>query len=364
MPNDGKRDVPDVSLAADPSHDGYVLCTQEVNAAGTAFTGQSSCVYPVSSNQVPYFDASGSGYLYGGTSIAAPQWAAILSLMNQEAGNTGGAGNINPILYQTAQTTPGAFHDITTGSNAVVCVAGSPNCISNGAGGYVMSCCSAGTGYDMATGLGSVDAAALGAVWPKLTAVNGQFSLVLKPNTVMGSPGRFGDDLGCTEPDQHGTGKFRIYGHGEFDMLEPAGGSDLQLLECICQFGSGRGANCDADTECQLFGSSNNDREEQGVPLPLDSGVPVRLAFAGILGFALLGLGRRRRYFPSRWMAVLLLVGGLMAAIAITACSGGSAGTGGGGGGGGGGTPETQTVTVTGTSGTTVASTTVVVTVT
>ena len=94
VPSDGKRDVPDVSLAADPNHDGYVLCTQETNAAGTAFTGQSSCAYPVGSNQVPYFDTSGSGYFYGGTSIAAPQWAAILTLMNQEAGNKGGVGNI------------------------------------------------------------------------------------------------------------------------------------------------------------------------------------------------------------------------------------------------------------------------------
>ena len=130
VPSDGKRDVPDVSLAADPNHDGYVLCTQETNSAGTAFTG-TSCVYPVGSNQVPYFDSTGSGYLYGGTSIASPQWAAILTLMNQKTGNTKGVGNANPILYQLAETTPGAFHDITTGSNAVVCVAGSPNCNGN-----------------------------------------------------------------------------------------------------------------------------------------------------------------------------------------------------------------------------------------
>ncbi|MES2220934.1 MAG: hypothetical protein V4587_08215, partial [Acidobacteriota bacterium] len=92
---------------------------------------------------------------------------------------------------------------------------------------------------------------------------------------------------------------------------------------------------------------------------PLHPGVPQRLAFAGALGFALLGLGRRRRYFPSRWLAVLLLFGGLMAATCLTACAGGSAT-----GGGGGGTAVTQTVTVTGTSGTTVASTSIVLTVT
>jgi subtilase family serine protease len=140
VPTDSKRDVPDVSLASDPDHDGYVLCTQEVNSSGTAFTG-SSCVYPVGSHQVPYFDSTGSGFLYGGTSIAAPQWAAILTLMNQEAGNTAGVGNINPILYQAVQTTPAAFHDVTTGSNAVVCVAGSPNCTGNTGGAGVMSCC-------------------------------------------------------------------------------------------------------------------------------------------------------------------------------------------------------------------------------
>ena len=49
--------------------------------------------------------------------------------------------------------------------------------------------------------------------------------------------------------------------------------------------------------------------KNKAIPSPLDSGVPARLAFAGILGFALLGLGRRRRYFPSRWLTVLLLFG-------------------------------------------------------
>jgi len=87
---------------------------------------------------------------------------------------------------------------------------------------------------------------------------------------------------------------------------------------------------------------------------------PEQMALAGILGFTLLGLGRRRRYFPSRWMSVLLLFAGLTAATCLTACAGGSAS----GGGGGGGMPVTQTVTVTGTSGATVASTSVVLTVT
>jgi subtilase family serine protease len=365
VPSDGKRDVPDVSLGADPSHDGYVLCTQETNSAGTAFTGQSSCVYPVGSGQVAYFDAQNpqEGFLYGGTSIAAPQWAAILTLMNQEAGNTSGVGNINPILYQIAQTTPAAFHDVTTGSNAVVCVAGSPDCVSNGAGGYVMSCCSAGTGYDMATGLGSVDAAALGAVWPRLAAVNGQFSLLLKPNTVTVAPGGSGTTSVVLSPSSSGPGITGFTGTVVLTCSNLPAGVTCSFSNSSVSLVPGTAQTVTLTMNASSSAAATTTARNKTTPSPLHSGVPVRLAFAGILGFALLGLGRRRRYFPSRWMAVLLLFGGLMAATCLTACSGGSAGTGGGGGGGGG-TPETQTVTVTGTSGTTVASTSVVLTVT
>ena len=361
VPGDGKRDVPDVSLAADPDHDGYVLCTQETNAAGTAFTG-TSCVYPVGSNQVPYFDSTGSGYLYGGTSIAAPQWAAILTLLNQESGNKNGVGNANPILYELAQTTPGAFHDITTGSNAVVCVAGSPNC-TNASGGYgVMSCCNAGTGYDLATGLGSVDAAALGAVWPQLTAVNGQFSLVLKPNGVTVAPGGSGSTSIVLSPTSNGPGVTGFTGTVALACSNLPAGVTCSFSSSSVSLVPGKAQTITLTLNASSSAAATTTARMRHPGSPLNSGVPTRLAFAGILGFALLGLGRRRRYFPSRWMAVLLLFGGLMAATCLTACAGGSVGTGGGGGGGG--TGVTQTVTVTGTSGTTVASTSVVLTVT
>ncbi len=74
----------------------------------------------------------------GGTSLSAPSWAAIVSIVNQARvqngqGTLDGATQTLPMLYQLDKTTPSAFHDITTGSN-----------------GY-----SAGTGYDLVTGLGS-----------------------------------------------------------------------------------------------------------------------------------------------------------------------------------------------------------------
>lgn len=355
VPSDGKRDVPDVSLAADPNHDGYVLCTQEVNSAKTGFTG-SSCAYPVTGNEVAYFDTSGSGYLYGGTSIAAPQWAAILTLMNQEAGNKGGVGNANPILYQIAQTTPGAFHDITTGSNAVVCVAGSPNCVSNGAGGYAMSCCSAGSGYDMATGLGSVDAAALAAVWPRLTAVNGQFSLLLKPNTVTVAPGGSGSTSVVLSPSSAGPGTTGFTGTVNLTCANLPAGVTCSFSNSSVSLVPGTAQTVTLTMNASSSAAATSTARVRRSPSPLKREAPERLAFAGILGFALLGVRRRRRYFPSRWMAVLLLFGGLMAATSLTACAGGSAT--------GGGTPVTQTVTVTGTSGSTVASTSIVLTVT
>jgi hypothetical protein len=77
-------------------------------------------------------------------------------LIEQQLGVPAGLGNVNPTLYSLAAnstTYASAFHDITTGDNIVPCTAGSTDCPSNGEMGY-----SAGTGYDQATGLGSVNA--------------------------------------------------------------------------------------------------------------------------------------------------------------------------------------------------------------
>ena len=55
----------------------------------------------------------------GGTSVAAPLWAAVIALANQNAGRS--LGFINPALYQIGRSTHyrQAFHDITTGTNTV-----------------------------------------------------------------------------------------------------------------------------------------------------------------------------------------------------------------------------------------------------
>jgi subtilase family serine protease len=80
---------------------------------------------------------------YGGTSFAAPRWAAFLALVNQQAVSNGNStlGFINPTIYSLGKgTNYGAvFHDITSGSN------------NNGKGQSY----NAVIGYDLVTGWGS-----------------------------------------------------------------------------------------------------------------------------------------------------------------------------------------------------------------
>jgi subtilase family serine protease len=146
VPNDGVRDVPDVSMAASADHDGYILCSSN------------SC-----SGGIPAAVAANS--IVGGTSASAPVFAGIVVLLNQFLKTTTkGLGNINPTLYQlAANTSNGVFHDVTTGTNIVPCTPGTPStdptalqCPASAKIGY-----NAGAGYDLVTGWGSVDADAL-----------------------------------------------------------------------------------------------------------------------------------------------------------------------------------------------------------
>ena len=90
-----------------------------------------------------------------------------------------GLGNINPTLYSLAQGTTGLFHDITAGNNIVPCATGVAGCVS---GSYGFK---AGTGYDLATGLGSVDAYNLVTRWNSLpSAVGTTLTLLATPASI------------------------------------------------------------------------------------------------------------------------------------------------------------------------------------
>src|ERR1700692_1600128 len=142
VPADGRRDVPDLAVNASVDHDAYLLCSED---------GANGAISP---SCVSGFRVSSGGNLtvVGGTSVAAPTFAGIVALLNQQLGASG-LGNINPNLYSIAASTPAAFHDITTGNNIVPCTSGSPNCLSS----PFQFGFNAGVGYDQVTGLGSID---------------------------------------------------------------------------------------------------------------------------------------------------------------------------------------------------------------
>lgn len=174
VPNDSARDVPDISLSASPVHDSYLYCVQ-----GSCMNGYRV----VSSNP----NLNNTLAVAGGTSFGAPTFAGTVALINQQMNTPMGQGNINPVLYSMAATSPAAFHDITTGNNMVPCQAGTADCPSGGNIGY-----SAGVGYDQASGLGSIDAFNLVTAWgssgagnlpaPALTVpANGTTGVALSP---------------------------------------------------------------------------------------------------------------------------------------------------------------------------------------
>jgi subtilase family serine protease len=152
VPNDGVRDLPDVSLFA---------------AAGQNDTFFAFCPGP---GYCVVSDGDLAIGVAGGTSASSPAMAGILALIEQRYGPQGQA---NYILYPLAAQHPSVFHDITTGSNIVPCQQDSPNCSLSTANdntkGYYTFGYYAGPGYDLATGLGSVDANQLFNNWNALS---------------------------------------------------------------------------------------------------------------------------------------------------------------------------------------------------
>ena len=150
------RLVPDVSLNSSPNVGGYLFCTSDKAAWNTT----SSPIQQASCNSGFRDAATGELTVAGGTSFAAPIFAGMMAIMNQEL-SAKGLGEVNTKLYTLAassSTYAAAFHDITSGGNN--CTAGSPYCTGAAVSDYLTT-----AGYDEATGLGSIDFANLEAAW-------------------------------------------------------------------------------------------------------------------------------------------------------------------------------------------------------
>lgn len=170
---DNARDLPDLSLFASNGFLGsfYVIC-------------QSDVVTPCNlSNLIGY----------GGTSVASPAMAGIMALVDQNTGSPQGSPGL--ILYKLAANQAKAFHDVPAGTtNAMPCITGSPNCSTAQAGDAygIMTAYNTTAGYDLVTGIGSVDAASLVRSWNTVSFSPSVTTLSLNGDTavsvVHGSP--------------------------------------------------------------------------------------------------------------------------------------------------------------------------------
>ena len=185
VPADGKRDVPDVSLFASgglPDNGGsaYLICVSSSSPDGTCdYSGDNITAQEV-----------------GGTSVSSPAMAGIMALVVQKTGKSQGLAN--PTLYKLAAKDNRAscnsstvkngnscvFYDVTVGTNAEPCVTGTLNCTTQTSGDElgVISGYSATTGYDLATGLGSVNAYNLVNAWAVSTSASG--SITVSPTSL------------------------------------------------------------------------------------------------------------------------------------------------------------------------------------
>ena len=144
------RLLPDVSLMAASGHDGTMICFE--GGCTLTSTGLLNGFYTV-----------------GGTSVAAPVMAGIQALINQSQGGRQGNPNYyyykiaalqspvtcNSATYVTTSNSSCGFHDVQVGNNYIPAARNGTSAI-----GWP-----AGVGFDMATGLGSPDAAHLAALW-------------------------------------------------------------------------------------------------------------------------------------------------------------------------------------------------------
>jgi uncharacterized membrane protein len=183
VPAANVRNTPDVSLFASDgpqSKSFYVVCEADA---------------------VPSNSCSPTGSFsflgVGGTSASAPSFAGVLAIVEQGEANATRSrrqGNANFVLYKIAQTAASkscnsslrtdptqpppagcVFNDITKGNNAVPCASSTLNCSSTTAGtnGVLFTTIGATktpaftttAGYDLATGLGTVNIANLQLAW-------------------------------------------------------------------------------------------------------------------------------------------------------------------------------------------------------
>ena len=316
------RFVPDVAFSASADHDPYLLCSQEfTSATDPSQTDGPSCVDG-------FRDSNSDLMTAGGTSASSPSFAGMLTLLVEKYGKQ---GNFNQTLYSLAADPTkyaAIFHDITTGSNAQPCTAGSKGC-SGGLVGY-----EATAGYDLVTGLGSINGGALYAALAPPTYTLGASSSSITIQA--GSNAQL--NLSLTATNYPGTVSFAT----SISSINGTPSAVSANAPSISFASSTTGSST-------LTITATKSAANRSPRLPWKSGGPVMFC-AVLLGAP---FARRR----SQLLAVLLTALAISAASLLVACSGSS--------GNSAQSPQTYTVTVTPTgSGTVMNPAAITVTVT
>jgi len=325
IPSDGVRDLPDLSLfAADGLISGsfYIDCEEDFV-------------------QAPCNLSTGDFLAVGGTSVSTQVMAGIVALLDQKMGAT--QGNLNPTLYALATqqsaancnaSTPGSscvFNNVTVGTIEMPCASGSPNCTVTGNNLIgVLTGYNAGTGYNLATGLGSVNVTNLTKSWGPTFSISSS-----NPAVTVASAGASGN-FSVTVTSVNGfTGSVSLACSGL-----PSGDT--------CTFSPGSPVAIASNASVSVMVTVQTAMAQlrpgqrlwkQGPNAPTANMMTFGLLISVGL-WVLLVAGSDKR-----WVKTALAVAALSTWMVVAGCGGGSGGSGGGGGG------FTANAAVTGTSG-------------
>jgi hypothetical protein len=338
--------IPDVSLFAGDGLVGsfYIICQQDTNNPSST-----PCSLSANNQGQSFFEG------VGGTSVSTQVMGAIFSLLVQKTG--GNLGLPNPTLYSLAASqnagscnsaAPSSsciFNDVTVGTISAPCVKGSPNCnvATQGDANGILTGYNAGVGYDLATGLGSVNVCNL---------VN---------NFAVTNPGGNADFAlsNCVAlvsvPSAGGSGTLNL----TITAINNFSGT-FNFTSSSCT-GLPTGATCSFNPASVTLDSTHQSASTvvtitttASVPPSIGTWrdgsrrwlIPVAMALAVMMGVSLMLFGDKMKRL--RWSTVAGLLA-LVFVIGMGGCSGGGSGGGGGGGGGGttAGTSTTAMITAT-----------------
>jgi hypothetical protein len=184
------------------SSSAYLVCVSAANGSGfNGYGGAQPCSYSTSAE--PFAQE------VGGTSVATPAMAGVMALINEKTGAAQGSPNAGLYALASKQTysscsaesvTAGGscyFNDIDQGTIAMPCdydayvTTPSPNCTISHSGDYVgiltdpvsgAAGFNATTGYDLATGLGSLNVANVVNAWTAVTPGSATPTVTVTPS--------------------------------------------------------------------------------------------------------------------------------------------------------------------------------------